>query len=85
MIAVYQQSPLPLHAAKIMGKRLVAGNLSDEPLSETALRAVEKIRTGEIQAARMITHRFPFAKAKEAFDFLWTSPESALGVLLIWK
>ena len=85
LIAVYQQAPLPLHAAKIMHKRLVAGNLSDEPLTQRALQALEKIRTGEIQAAKMITHRFPFRQAKEAFDFLWSSPGEALGVLLTWR
>ena len=85
LIALYQQAPLPLHSSKIMGKRLVAGILTDEPLSQTAFRALEKIRTGEIQARRMITHRFPCAQAKEAFDFLWNTPGEALGVLLIWR
>ena len=85
LIALYQQAPLPLYSSKIMHKRLVAGVLIDEPLSQTALRALEKISTGQIQANRMITHRFPYARAKEAFDFLWNSPSEALGVLLIWK
>lgn len=85
LIAAYQQVPLPLDSSKIMGRRLVAGILTDEPLSETALRAVEKIRTGEIKAVQMITHRFPFTQAKEAFDFLWNSPGRALGVLLNWE
>jgi hypothetical protein len=33
----------------------------------------------------MITHQFPYTKAKEAFDFLWYTPESGLGVLLDWE
>ena len=85
LIAAYQQAPLPLDSAKIMGKRLVAGILTDEPLSETAMRAMEKIRSGEINPSRMITHRFPYTQAKEAFDFLWNSPDEALGVLLKWE
>ncbi|MCZ6678877.1 MAG: zinc-binding dehydrogenase [Candidatus Poribacteria bacterium] len=85
LIALYQQAPLPLHSSKIMNKRLVAGILTDEPLSETAQRALEKIRCGEIQPHRMITHRFPYTQAREAFDFLWNTPERALAVLLIWK
>ncbi len=85
LIALYQQAPLPLYASKIMSKRLVAGILTEEPRAKTALRALEKIRTGEIQAARMITHRFPYTQAKDAFDLLWNTPGEALGVLMIWK
>ena len=85
LIAAYQQRPLPLHTLKIMHRRLVAGILVDEPLSRIALRAAAMIGRGEIQAERMITHRFPYTQAKEAFDFLWNSPQEALGVLLIWK
>ena len=85
LIAAYQQAPLPLHASKIMRKRIVAGILPDKPLAQTALQALEKIRSGEINAAQMITHRFPYTRAKEAFDFLWNTPGEALGVLLVWK
>ena len=67
-----------------MHKRLVAGILVDEPLSQTAFRALEQIRTGKIQTDRMITHRFPYEQAKEAFDFLWNTPGEALAVLLVW-
>ena len=85
LIAAYQQRPLPLDSAKIMHRRLVAGILVDEPLSQIALRAAAMIERGEIQADRMITHRFPYTQAKEAYDFLWNSPQEALGVLLIWR
>ncbi|MCZ6676896.1 MAG: zinc-binding dehydrogenase [Candidatus Poribacteria bacterium] len=85
LIALYQQAPLQLHASKIMHKRLVAGILIEEPLSQVALRALESIRTGQIKPRRMITHRFPYTYAKQAFDLLWNSPGAALGVLLIWK
>lgn len=85
LIALYQQAPLPLYSSKIMSKRLVAGILTEESRAKIALRALEKIRTGEIQAARMITHRFPYTQAKEAFDLLWNTPGEALGVLMIWK
>jgi threonine dehydrogenase-like Zn-dependent dehydrogenase len=85
LIALYQQAPLPLYSSKIMSKRLVAGLLTDEPRFRTALRALEKIRSNEIQASRMITHRFPYTQAKEAFDLLWHTPGEALGVLMIWQ
>ncbi len=85
LIALYQQAPLPLHSSKIMSKRLVAGILTDEPRSEIAARALEKIKDGEIQASEMITHRFDYTEAKAAFDLLWNAPGDALGVLIKWQ
>ena len=85
LIALYQGEPLPLHSSKIMSKRLVAGVLTDEPRSQIAQRAIEKIRAEEIQAAQMVSRSFPYQNAKEAFDFLWEHPDEALAVQLIWQ
>ena len=85
LIALYQQAPLPLHSSKIMSKRLVAGILTDEPRSQTAGRALEKIKGSEIRASEMITHRFHYTEAKAAFDLLWNSAGDALGVLMKWQ
>lgn len=84
LIALYQQKPLPLHASKIMSKRLVAGILTDEPRANIAARALQKIQNGEICASDMITHRFHWTEAKAAFDLLWNTPGDALGVLIKW-
>ena len=85
LIALYQGEPLPLHSSKIMSKRLVAGVLTDEPRSQIAQRAIEKIRAEDIQAAQMISRSFPYQNAKEAFDFLWEHPDEALAVQLLWQ
>ena len=85
LIALYQQAPLPLHSSKMMSKRLVAGILTDEPRSQIAVRALEKIQNGEIRASEMITHRFHYTEAKAAFDLLWNTPGDALGVLIKWQ
>ncbi|MDE0684256.1 MAG: zinc-binding dehydrogenase [Candidatus Poribacteria bacterium] len=85
LIALYQQAPLPLHSSKMMSKRLVAGILTDEPRSQIAARALQKIQNGEIRAADMITHRFHYTEAKAAFDLLWNSPGDTLGVLIKWQ
>ena len=85
LIALYQQAPLPLHASKVMSKRLVAGILTEEPRSQIAVRALEKIQNNEIRPAEMITHRFHYAEAKAAFDLLWNTPGDALGVLIKWQ
>ncbi len=85
LIALYQQAPLPLHSSKIMSKRIVAGILTEEPRAQIAARALEKIKDGEIRASEMITHRFNYTEAKEAFDLLWNAPGNALGVLIKWQ
>ena len=85
LIALYQQAPLPLHSSKMMSKRLVAGILTDEPRSQIAARALEKIQNGEIRASAMTTHRFHYTEAKAAFDLLWNTPGDALGVLIKWQ
>ena len=85
LIALYQQAPLPLHSSKMMSKRLVAGILTDEPRSQIAARALQKIQNGDIRAAEMSTHRFHYTEAKAAFDLLWNSPGDALGVLMKWQ
>ena len=85
LIALYQQGPLPLHSSKMMSKRLVAGILTQEPRSQIAARALQKIGNGEIRASEMITHRFRYNEAKAAFDLLWNSPSEALGVLIKWQ
>ena len=85
LIALYQQAPLPLHSSKMMSKRLVAGILTEEPRSQIAARALQKIQNGEIRASEMITHRFHYTEAKAAFDLLWNTPGDALGVLIKWQ
>ena len=85
LIALYQQAPLSLYSSKIMSKRLVAGILTDEPRSQIAGRALQKIQNGEIRASEMITHRFHYTEARAAFDLLWDSPGDALGVLIKWE
>ena len=85
LIALYQQKPLPLHSSKMMSKRLVAGILTEEPRSQIATRALQKIRHGDIRPAEMIMHRFHYTDAKAAFDLLWNSPGKTLGVLIKWQ
>lgn len=84
LIALYQQKPLPLYSSKMMSKRLVAGILTHEQRSDIAVRALQKIQNGEIQASKMITHRFHYTEAKDAFDLLWNNPGETLGVVIKW-
>jgi len=85
LIALYQGGPLPLHSGKIMSKRLIAGILISEPRSKTAQRAIKHIQDGSVRVKEMITHRFPLAEAKQAFDLLYEHPEEALGVIFEYE
>ena len=85
LIALYQGEPLPLDASKIMNRTLVAGIVTDEPRSQLAARAIDMMRSGQVRVSPMITHRFPYERAKDAFDLLWNSPGEALGVIFHWS
>ena len=48
-------------------------------------RTVELMREGRIRVEPLISHRFPYQEAKEAFDLLYGRLAEAMGVLLIWE
>ena len=85
LISLYQGGPLPLDSGKIMNKRLLAGILISEPRSILAKRAIEHLLGGRVRVKEMITHRFPLAEAKKAFDLLYEHPEEALGVVFEYE
>ena len=85
LISLYQGGPLPLDSGKIMNKRLLAGILISEPRSILAKRAIEHLLDGSVRVKEMITHRFPLAEAKKAFDLLYKHPEEALGVVFEYE
>jgi threonine dehydrogenase-like Zn-dependent dehydrogenase len=68
----------------MMGKRLIASYPPSTKREVIAPQAMFALASGEIQAAPLITHRFPGREAKQAFDFLYQHPEQAMGVLMIW-
>ena len=85
LIALYQGGPLPLHSGKIMNKRLLAGILIPEARSHTAQRAIKHIQDHRVNVKELITHRFPLAEAKQAFDLLYERPEEAMGVIFEYE
>lgn len=84
VLGLYEDGPLPLDSAKIQGRRLVGGYLDPEQRPRASDRALQLLAGEQLQAARMITHRFPFAAAAAAFDLLYHRPGETLGVLLMW-
>ncbi|MGH2561719.1 MAG: zinc-dependent alcohol dehydrogenase [Thermomicrobiales bacterium] len=84
LIALYHGQPLPLDAGKIQGRLLIGGYYTDEPRLPFALQAMDAIAAGDIQVAPLITRRFHYTEAKDAFDLLYHQPDQALGVLFAW-
>lgn len=44
--------------------------------------ALEMMQNGKININRMVTHRFPFAKSKEAFDLVSDYKDGAMKVMI---
>ncbi len=84
VLGLYEEEPLPLYSSKIMGKRLVGSYLDASKRAEGSARTLELLATGRIQFDKMITHRFPYTAAAEAFDLLYNRLGETMAVLLTW-
>ena len=85
MIGLYEGEPLPLDSGKIQGKRLIGGYLDGGKRPGGSDRALQLMAEAKIQPEEMITHRFPFEDAPEAFDLLYNRLGETMGVVLVWK
>ena len=85
LIALYHGEPLPLDSAKIQGRRLLGGYVTDAPFRPYAARAMAALRDGAMTVEPLITHHFRYTAAKDAFDLLYHRPDEALGVILMWS
>jgi L-iditol 2-dehydrogenase len=84
LIGLYHGEPLPLDAGKIQGKKLIGGYYTDLSRAVMQARAITLVERGRLQLAPLISHRFPFTAAKEAYDLLYDRMAEAMGVLLVW-
>jgi threonine dehydrogenase-like Zn-dependent dehydrogenase len=84
LVGLYEDQPLPLYSSKIQGRRLLGGYYGRGVDAAAARRAMELLGSGAIQSEVMTTHRFPYAKAAEAFDLLYNRPQDAMGVVFDW-
>ena len=85
LIGLYHGEPLALDAGKIQRRRLIGGYYRSESRAVMSRRTIERMLAGQIRVKPLISHRFPFQQAKEAYDLLYQHPEEAMGVLLIWE
>ena len=85
LIGLYHGQPLPLDAGKIQRRRLIGGYYGEDPPEYMLARTVELMREGRIRVEPLVSHRFPYQEAKEAFDLLYGRLAEAMGVLLVWE
>jgi threonine dehydrogenase-like Zn-dependent dehydrogenase len=65
----YSPDTFPLNAGRVMYREIeVTGSLGCRPVDYP--RVIELARTGKIQLAKMVTHRFPLEKIMDAFGVL---------------
>ena len=84
LIGLYHGEPLPLDAGKIQRKTLIGGYFTNESRAVMMTRTIEAVQAGHIRVEPLISHRFPFTQAKEAYDLLYERLSEATGVLLTW-
>ena len=85
LIGLYHNQPLPLDAGKIQRKKLIGGYYSQASHPAMLARAIEQVQTDALRVEPLISHRFPFTDAKEAYDLLYARLSEAMGVLLLWE
>ncbi len=85
VIGLYEDEPLPLDSGKIQGRRVIGGYSDGGKRSLGSDRALRLLAENRIRAEEMITHRFPFQEASEAFDMLYRRLGETMGVVLVWK
>ena len=84
ILGLYEGQPLQLDSGRIQGKTIVGGHGLFRNRPHASRRALRLLADGDIDVASMITHRFPFAEAKAAFDLLYERPQDTFGVILEW-
>ena len=81
-IGLNEKQTLPLTSAMIQRKKIVGGYFRQVVGARESCRAMALLASGTIQTDLMITHRFPYLEAAEAFDLLQNRMEDTLGVIL---
>ncbi len=78
----FSPEPCPIVQQEIVRKELtiVGSRLNRRLLPQV----VEWLESGRLQPAAMITHSFPAAEARAAFDLIETHPEQTVKVQLVF-
>ncbi|MBK34122.1 MAG: hypothetical protein CME26_01160 [Gemmatimonadetes bacterium] len=84
VIGLYEDNPLPLDSGKIQGKRIVGGYVDGTKRPEASDRCIQFLAEGRFAVEDMVTHRYDFTDAPEAFDLLYNRLHETMAVLLQW-
>lgn len=85
VIGLYEDAPLPLDSGKIQGKRILGGFLDIGKRLQASDRSIQLIADQKIKVDEMITHRYDFKRAAEAYDMLYNRLHECMGVVLEWQ
>ena len=85
VIGLYEDAPLPLDSGKIQGKRILGGFVDMAARPRASDLSIQLLAEGKINVEAMITHRFSFRQAAEAYDMLYNRLHECMGVVLEWK
>ena len=85
LVGLYHGANLSVSSGFLATRQLLGANFESETwVPEDRDRAAANVAGGVIRPQLMITHRFPYHRAKEAFDLLYERPHEAMCVLLQW-
>jgi threonine dehydrogenase-like Zn-dependent dehydrogenase len=85
VIGLYEDEKLPLDSGKIQGKRIQGGFVDMSKRPAASDRSIQLIAEGKIDVEAMITHRFNFKQAAEAYDMLYSRLHECMAVILEWS
>jgi len=85
VIGLYEDEKLPLDSGKIQGKHLQGGFIDRSKRPEASDRSIQLLAEGKIDVEAMITHRFNFKQAADAYDMLYSRLHECMAVILEWK
>ncbi len=84
VIGLYEEEPLRLDSGKIQGKRILGGFTDMDGRPRASDRSIQMIAEGKIKVEEMITHRFSFQQAAEAYEMLYSRLHECMAVILEW-
>jgi L-iditol 2-dehydrogenase len=86
LISLYHEQPLPLSSQAIQSRMLIGGYYTDleREWRPAADEAMALLASGKIRVDPLVTQRFPFNEAKDAFDLLHDRLSEAMGVIFTW-
>lgn len=85
LVGLYHNSPLTLDPGFLARRKVVGANCEMSTWHQGDIdESIVLLAAGAISTEEMVSHRFSFEQAKEAFDLLYERPQEAMVVVLEW-